>query len=148
MVSPPGMRHRGLPRISAIMPGVQRTLLVIVAMLAIGWLAVGFRSSRLLERAEHPRPGDSVVDRRDRLHAAEFLNPSTEFEVREAQVVLEAGDPREATRLLNGVVRQEPDNRQAWAGLVQAQAKTDPKAARRAFSELRRLVPPVDSGEG
>jgi hypothetical protein len=126
------------------MPRVlQRILLIAVAVLAIGWLAAGLYSSRLLARAEHPHAGDTVGERRDWLHRAEFLNPSTEFEVREAQIVLETGDKREATRLLRDVVRREPDNRQAWAGLVQAQAKTDPASARRAFSELRRLVPPV-----
>ena len=123
---------------------VQRAVLIVIAVLAAGWLAAGLYSSRLLARAEHPHPGDSVSDRRDRLQRAEFLNPSTEFEVREAQIVLEAGDDREATRLLNDVVRREPENRQAWAGLVQSQAKIEPAAARRAFNELRRLVPPVD----
>jgi GrpB-like predicted nucleotidyltransferase (UPF0157 family) len=123
---------------------VQRVVLIVVAVLAASWLAAGLYSSRLLLRAEHPRPGDSLGDRRDRLHRAEFLNPSTEFEVREAQIVLEAGDEREAARLLRDVLRREPDNRQAWAGLVQALTKSDPAAARRAFNELRRLVPPVE----
>jgi thioredoxin-like negative regulator of GroEL len=125
---------------------LQRVLLTVIAVLAASWLAAGLYSSRLLARAEHPQPGDSVTERRDRLHRAGFLNPSTEFQVREAQIVLEAGDEREATRLLRDVVRREPENRQAWAGLVQAQAKTDPAAARQAFRELRRLVPPLESG--
>jgi cytochrome c-type biogenesis protein CcmH/NrfG len=130
------------------MPGVaQRILLVVVAVLAAGWLAAGLYSSKQLARAENPRAGDTVADRVDRLHRAEFLNPSTEFAVREAQIRLEDGDAREATRVLEDVVRREPDNRQAWAGLVQSQAKTDLPAARRAFKELRRLVPRV-SGEG
>jgi cytochrome c-type biogenesis protein CcmH/NrfG len=130
------------------MPGVaQRVVLLVVAVLAAAWLAVGYYSSRLLDRAENPHPGDTVADRADRLHSAEFLNPSTEFQVREAQIRLESGDGREATRLLKDVVRREPDNRQAWAGLVQAQQKTNLPAARRAFRELQRLVPPVkDSG--
>ncbi len=127
---------------------VQRVVLVVVAVLAAAWLATGLLSSRLLARAEHPQPGDTVEDRRDRLGQAEFLNPSTEFELREAQIVLEAGDEREAARLLRDVVRREPDNRQAWAGLVQALERTEPAAARRAFNELLRLVPPVEAGDG
>lgn len=127
------------------MAGVaQRIVLLVVAVLAAAWLAVGLYSSRLLARAENPHPGDTVADRVDRLHRAEFLNPSTEFQVREAQIRLESGDAREATRLLKDVVRREPDNRQAWAGLVQSQQKTTLPAARRAFNELRRLVPPVE----
>jgi predicted Zn-dependent protease len=121
----------------------QRIVLLVVAVLAAGWLAVGLYSSRQLARAERPHPGDTVADRVDRLHRAEFLQPSTEFQVREAQIRLEAGDAPEATRLLKDVVRREPDNRQAWAGLVQSQQKTNLPAARRAFNELRRLVPPV-----
>jgi len=128
------------------MAGVaQRIVLLVVAVLAAAWLAVGLHSSRLLARAENPHPGDTVADRVDRLHRAEFLNPSTEFQVREAQIRLESGDAGEATRLLKDVVRREPDNRQAWAGLVQSQQRTDLAAARRAFNELRRLVPPVQS---
>jgi cytochrome c-type biogenesis protein CcmH/NrfG len=123
----------------------QRIVLLVVAVLAAAWLAVGLYSSRLLARAENPHPGDTVADRVDRLHRAEFLNPSTEFQVREAQIRLESGDARDATRLLKDVVRREPDNRQAWAGLVQSQQSTDLAAARRAFNELRRLVPPVKS---
>ena len=131
-----------------MMPGVaQRIVMLAVAVLAAAWLAVGLYSSRLLARAENPHPGDTVADRVDRLHRAEFLNPSTEFKVREAQIRLESGDRREATRLLREVVSREPDNRQAWAGLVQSQQETNLPAARRAFNELRRLVPPVkDSG--
>jgi predicted Zn-dependent protease len=131
-----------------MMPGVaQRIVLLVVAVLAAAWLSVGLYSSRLLARAENPHPGDTVADRVDRLHRAEFLNPSTEFQVREAQIRLEGGDRREATRLLKDVVRREPDNRQAWAGLVQSQQETNLPGARRAFNELRRLVPPLkDSG--
>ena len=125
----------------------QRIVLVVVAVLAAGWLAAGLYSSKQLARAENPHPGDTIADRVDRLHRAEFLNPSTEFQVREAQIRLEAGDRREATRLLKDVVRREPDNRQAWAGLVQSQERTNLAAARRAFNELRRLVPPVE-GDG
>jgi len=127
---------------------VQRVVTAVVAVLAAAWLAAGLYSSRLLARAEHPLPGDTVSDRRDRLHRAEFLNPSTEFELREAQVVLEAGDEREAARLLRDVARREPDNRQAWAGLVQALGASDPAGARRAFNELRRLAPPVEPSGG
>jgi len=126
----------------------QRIVLIVVAVLAAGWLAVGLHSSKLLTRAENPHPGDTVADRVDRLHRAEFLNPSTEFKVREAQIRLEGGNTAEATRLLKEVVRQEPDNRQAWAGLVQSQEKTDLAAARRAFRKLRRLVPPVEGDGG
>lgn len=131
------------------MAGVaQRIVLLVVAVLAAAWLAVGLHSSRLLARAENPHPGDTVANRVDLLHRAEFLNPSTEFQVREAQIRLESGDAREATRLLKDVVRREPDNRQAWAGLVQSQQSTDLAAARRAFNELRRLVPPVEGSGG
>jgi predicted Zn-dependent protease len=82
------------------------------------------------------------------LDRAAFLNPSVELKLRDAQIVLEAGDADEAARLLREVVRREPDNRYAWGGLVQALGSSDPAGTQRALSELRRLVPPVgDSGE-
>jgi cytochrome c-type biogenesis protein CcmH/NrfG len=130
-----------------IRPVVQRVLLIVVAVVACGWLAAGLYSSRLQMRAEHPHPGDSVADRLDRLDRAAFLNPSVELKLREAQIVLEAGNADEAVRLLRDVVRREPDNRYAWAGLVQALGPTDPAGTRHALSELRRLVPPVPAAE-
>jgi predicted Zn-dependent protease len=123
---------------------LQRVLLIVVAVAACGWLATGLYSARLQTRAEHPHPGDSVADRRDMLDRAAFLNPSVELKLRDAQIVLEAGDPDEAARLLRDVVRREPDNRFAWAGLAQALGSSDPAGARRALSALRRLSPPVD----
>lgn len=126
---------------------VQRVLLIVVAVVACGWLAAGLYSSRLQTRAEHPHPGDSVTDRLDRLDRAAFLNPSVELKLREAQIVLEAGNADEGVRLLRDVVRREPDNRYAWAGLVQALGTTDPAGTRHALSELRRLVPPVPAAE-
>jgi cytochrome c-type biogenesis protein CcmH/NrfG len=133
---------------SAIIPAVvQRVLLILVAVAACGWLAAGLYSSRLQTRAEHPHPGDSVADRVDMLDRAALLNPSVELKLREAQIVLEAGDAGQAASLLREVVRREPDNRYAWAGLVQALGPSHPAGTRHALSELRRLVPPVPGAE-
>jgi predicted Zn-dependent protease len=127
---------------------LQRVLLILVAVAACGWLAAGLYSSRLQTRAEHPHRGDTLADRRDMLDRAALLNPSAELKLREAQIVLEAGDADAAARLLRQVVRREPDNRFAWSGLVQALGSRDPAGTRHALSEVRRLVPPVgDSGE-
>jgi cytochrome c-type biogenesis protein CcmH/NrfG len=132
----------------AIIPAVaQRVLLIVVAVAACGWLAAGLYSSRLQTRAEHPHPGDSVADRVDMLDRAAFLNPSVELKLREAQIVLEAGDAGRAASLLREVVRREPDNRYAWAGLAQALGPSHPAGTRHALSELRRLVPPVPGAE-
>lgn len=126
---------------------VQRALLTLLAVAACGWLAAGLYSSRLQTRAEHPHPGDSVADRRDMLERAAFLNPSVELKLRDAQIVLESGDADEAARLLKDVVRREPDNRYAWAGLVQALGSSDRAGTQHALSELRRLVPPVGDAD-
>jgi hypothetical protein len=132
----------------AIIPAVvQRALMILVAVAACGWLASGLYSSRLQTRAEHPHPGDSVADRLDMLDRAAFLNPSVELKLREAQIVLEAGDTGQAASLLREVVRREPDNRYAWAGLVQALGPSHPVGTRHALNELRRLVPPVPGAE-
>jgi hypothetical protein len=126
---------------------LERALLVAVAVVACAWLGVGLYTSRLQSRAEHWQPGDSVADRRDMLDRARFLNPSTDPPLREAQILLLAGEDGTAARLLRDVADREPDNRFAWAGLAQALAESDPAAARRALSEVRRLVPPVPGAE-
>ena len=123
---------------------LQRALMIVVAVAACGWLAAGLYASHFQDRAEHWQPGDSVADRREMLDRARFLNPSTEPALREAQILLQKGDTKTATALLRDVVRREPDNRFAWAGLAQVLGPTDPAGARRALSQLRRLVPPVD----
>lgn len=131
-----------------MIPGmVQRAALIVVAVAACGWLAAGLWSARLQTRAEHPERGDNVADRRDMLERAAFLNPSVELDLREAQILLEAGSADEAAALLRDVLRREPDNRYAWAGLVQALGPSDRAGTRRALSELRRLVPPVDDAQ-
>jgi hypothetical protein len=124
-------------------PVIQRAVLILVAVAACAWLAAGLHASHFQDRAEHWQPGDSVAERRDMLDRARFLNPSTEPSLREAQILLQTGDTKAATALLRDVVRREPDNRFGWAGLAQALGRSDPAGARRALSELRRLVPPV-----
>ena len=124
---------------------LQRALMIFVAGAACAWLAAGLYASHFQDRAEHWQPGDSVADRRDMLDRARLLNPSTEPALREAQILLQKGDTKTATALLRDVVRREHDNRFAWAGLAQAIGPTDPAGARRALSQLRRLVPPVDA---
>jgi cytochrome c-type biogenesis protein CcmH/NrfG len=123
-------------------PGLRvpaRALLLVVAVGAIAWLAIGLHAARLQARAETFQPGDSVSERTDMLERAARLTPSTEPEVREAQILLEARRPGEAARVLREVARREPENREAWAGLVQILGARAEEARRR----LAELVPPV-----
>ena len=119
--------------------------LILVAVAACAWLAAGPL------RVALPGPGGALAAGRQRggpaRHARprRFLNPSTEPDApRGADPPSEGATTKTAIALLRDVVRREPDNRFAWAGLAQALGPTDPAGARRALSQLRRLVPPVE----
>jgi predicted Zn-dependent protease len=122
-----------------------RAGLLVAALAACVWLGLGLRATRLQARAEIVQPGDSVAERRDMLQRAARLTPSTEPEVREAQILVEARRPGEAARLLRSVARREPENREAWAGLAQILETTSPEEAERARRRLAELVPPVSA---
>ena len=74
---------------------------------------------------------------------ARKLNPSSGPEVTEASFLVATKQPRAAARLLEPVVRDEPDNAEAWAILAGATAKTDRRRNAQALAQLRRLKPPV-----
>ena len=104
----------------------------------------GLYSSRLQTRAEHPHPGDSVADRVDRLDRAAFLNPSTELELREAQIRARGRATRPRRQRCSGrSCGASPTTASPGPGSSQALGDDRPAGARRALSELRRLVPPV-----
>lgn len=128
-----------------------RVALVAVALAAVGFLGIGLRAAapqaqgRELIGAEL----DGATYRRalSLFRDAQRLNPDTDPELLEAGLLLVAGEePREAAAVIEGVVRREPENSKAWALLANATAEIDPRRAREARVELRRVKPPVESG--
>lgn len=128
------------------MSGMARVLLVVVSVLALGWLAIRERDTRLLARgsakalaATTPRLArQAEAD----LRAARFLNPDAYPDLYRAILYESRGRLGEATRLALGVTRREPDDVQAWGVVYRLALRTHDRAlAARAFREFRRLNP-------
>jgi hypothetical protein len=118
-----------------------RVALAVVAMLVLATLGVMERSERLgqegfdaVARGEL-RQGDALLRR------ATVLNPNTEVDGFRAQALGLTGQPVAAMRVLEGVVRREPDNLGAWADLLRVSRGRDPAQYRRAAAALGRLDP-------
>lgn len=123
-----------------------RIALAVCALVACVWLFAGLRASRLQEDGERPF-GSARIDnaeiehRRDLLDDASRFNPDPTPEIRDAQLLLVAHRDREAVRVLEDVVKREPENYEAWLALRQAAVRVDPPLSRHATREALRLNP-------
>jgi predicted Zn-dependent protease len=125
---------------------VARVALVVAALAACLWLFAGLRATRLQADADRRIPAAQVDEaeverKRELLEDARRFNPDPAPEIREAQLLLFIDRDREAVRLLEDVVRREPENYEAWIGLRQAALRVDPELARTATREALRLNP-------
>ena len=130
-----------------------RVLLVLLALLAGGWLAVQERAARAEGELEAIafRPGGaleaaSVARAEDLVRTDRRLNPDRRPDLYEAVVLGRAGRTREAIALLRRTVDAEPENLEAWALLARAARTEDPALAARARARQRELAPPVPEG--
>jgi len=118
---------------------VIRVAVIAVAVLVLAWLGLMERAVRL------EASGAVAADRRDfataeaEFRAARLLNPDASPDLRRAFVYQGNGRTSEATRLLDAVLRREPDNLEAWGLLyaftqdpraLEARARLDPLGAR------------------
>ena len=127
-----------------------RLLVIAVAVLALGWLAVNLRG---LDRYEDGQrlaltPGATEASAREAarlLHDARFLNPDTRPLVAEGSLLVARGGSRasEGMAMLEEAVRKEPDNVVAWAVLASATRRLDPPRSRQARARANELSPPV-----
>ena len=129
-----------------------RVLVALLAIAAIVWLALGYRSTDLSEDGERlaERPDQTpaqVREAEDTLERARFLNSDSRPLLLEGLLLATHGRYEEGTRLLERAVQREPDNVVAWGVLAQATTRRDAARARQARAEIRRLSPPVE-GEG
>jgi len=127
-----------------------RALLVLLALLAGGWLVVQERAARAESELEAIAfdPGGAlgpaaVARAEDLLRADRRLNPDRRPDLYEAVVLGRAGRTREAIAVLRRAVAAEPENLEAWALLARAARTEDPALAARARARQRELAPPV-----
>ena len=122
-----------------------RLAVAVVALAAIGWLAVMERDARLYERGiaaggslDDPR---TIARAEDDLEAARLLSPDRTPDIGRSLILWTAGRAPEARALLEDVVRAEPDNLSAWTALSWVDDGRDRALERRVAAEMRRLDP-------
>jgi predicted Zn-dependent protease len=125
-----------------------RVVLVLVALVAVAWLAVGLRSARLAQegrggaqaKLERLSPAQ-VAHRQDLLRRSLAHNADADPLVRQAALLAFMGRPAAGVPLLRQVVEREPENYDAWAQLAAATARSDPALSRRARARALELNP-------
>ena len=122
-----------------------RALVAVVAVLAIGWLAVLGRDAVLQDRGVSASGRLSVAGNAARAEQAfrdaRRLNPDTTPDVGRAFLYLARGQRPQAKALLETVLRTEPDNLTAWGVLYNVSREHDPATAKRALAARARLDP-------
>jgi hypothetical protein len=125
---------------------VPRALLALVAVAMVAWSAVLWRNDRVGYDAAGKIFGDPTMTHAewdhslDQLRQADFLDPSTKWEVSRASALVLRDRPA-AARVAESVVDREPDNLQAWLLLYRATSGRDPERAREARAQIERLNP-------
>jgi hypothetical protein len=122
-----------------------RVAVGLVAVLVLGWLAVMERDLRLQARGVHASGRLEVAGNAARadsaLRAARLLNPDTAPDLIRAVLYQGQGRERDASALIAGVLRREPDNLAAWGQLYLLTRGSEPATARRALAAAARLDP-------
>jgi len=122
-----------------------RIAVVVIAIGAIGWLAVLERDARLYDRGiaaggrlDNPR---TIARAESDLENARLLTPDRTPDVGRALILWTAGRAAAARGVLENVVASEPDNLSAWTALGWVNAGADRALERRVAAENRRLDP-------
>jgi predicted Zn-dependent protease len=127
-----------------------RALLLLLALAAIGFLALGLRQADDQRRAlaavlPQRQLSPAQADRARRLlDRAGQAYPGVEPELLRGILQLDLGQPRQAARTLLDVVHREPQNIEAWAWLANAARDAhDTALLARARARILVLRPPV-----
>jgi cytochrome c-type biogenesis protein CcmH/NrfG len=127
---------------------VQRVVVAVVALLAIAWLGVSYGNAHRIRHAQvvaaNPKASPSEIDGALReLRKRRTLDPANDAESLSYQASLEirAGHSEQGLKLLDRVVKLEPDTAEAWFLIAELTAKSDPARSAAAHAELRRLDP-------
>jgi hypothetical protein len=126
---------------------VERAVVVIAAIVVIGWLAVSYRDADKIENSafvaatQSSTPAEIEAAVKD-LRSAGTLNPArTDALAVEAALELRRGRQMAAARVLEEMGRREPLAREPWFLLAQILRTSDPRRAADARARLRRLDP-------
>ncbi|MFL5827678.1 MAG: hypothetical protein ACJ76V_14230 [Thermoleophilaceae bacterium] len=117
---------------------IARAAVALVAVLAIAWLGVLERDTRLIASGKS-RTGDLTRAERDFKHAR-LLNPDTTPDLALSLLYQSHGDRSRALASAESILRREPDNLTAWAQLYSV-GRDDPATVSRVVAAVRRLDP-------
>ncbi len=127
-----------------------RAAIVLVAVLAAGWLGVQAVGSAALADATalafrpepSPAPSEVAAALADARRAGR-LNPDIRPDLARAVLYARGGQAPRALAILREVTAREPRNVEGWALLARLAETADPALAARARARLRSLAPPV-----
>lgn len=121
--------------------------LVLVSLAVLGWVGVLLRNheraSEAAVRAFFASNQNQAERQRDleRLEDAQFLDPSSYWDLARASLLLVSGERQAAVRVAEALVRSEPENLTAWGLLRTATAQSDPGRSTEAAAVMERLNP-------
>ena len=131
----------------------QRVAVVLVALLAAGWLLVSYANSRTIRdvqivAANRNASTEQLESALRDLRGGAALDPSrgTERRSYEASLYIRLKRLPEAVKALDEVVKREPDTAEAWFLIMQLSRQSDPAQAARARAQLGRLDPRAARG--
>ncbi len=123
-----------------------RAAILVLALAASGWFAVGAREARELARVTGTTTHGTTLsaararDALNQLSSAVTLNPDRHIDVLRATVLAESHQTRRAQMILERVVQAEPMNLEAWYALARF-GGSDQALEARALSQILVLVP-------
>lgn len=125
-----------------------RVFIILVALIACAWFVFGIRQARDTSNATSliSKSGTLTAAQSARaaslLDSAGVLNPDAEVDVLRARLALDERIPGRAMRIVEDVVRREPQNIEAWFVLASASGR-QPKTLLRALEQIARLEPRI-----
>jgi hypothetical protein len=126
-----------------------RVSLIVAALAACAWFALGIRSSHDADRVSALLSSASSIPafqaRADysTLDDAEVLNPDQSLELLRSEVALHSGQHSYALAVATRIVAREPSNPNGWLALEVVSDKFAPALNRLAQLKLAQLVPPT-----
>jgi hypothetical protein len=132
------------------MPSVlPRVTIALIALLLVAWSAVLWRNQIIGGGASDRVLGTAQLSEADwerildDFRDAELLDPSSDWPLMRAGVLILRGDRAAAASIADSVLDSEPDSLQAWTLLLRATEGRVPRRAAEARAQILRLNPPV-----
>jgi predicted Zn-dependent protease len=127
---------------------LQRAVVLVIAVLAVAWLAVSYGNAREIRHAQvvaadrNATPAE-IASAIDELRHVGTLDPGTGAEALsyEASFEIRLNRLDQARRTLDEIVRREPDSAEAWFLIAALNRESDPARSAAAQAQLRRLDP-------